>query len=321
MSDIRFSVVIPIYNEEDNIAELYRRLTATMSAIQGKETTESLYEIIFVDDGSDDGSWKTVLDFHTKDSRVKGISFLRNFGHHKAIAAGLEHATGDFVILMDGDLQDPPEEIPKLLDKIGEGYDIIYAIRETRKDTIIKKISSNLFYKVLRIIAKLDLDPKSGIFRIINRRVVQTLKDLEERSSLIIGLMSWTGFSQIGVPTIREARHAGKTKYNLIKSVILAMDVIATFSYSPMRMAAYMGAIITLISIGIGLYLPLAKILFGLSPSGIVSIIAAIFFIGGIQLIVMGILGEYIGRIFTEVQKRPIYLIKEKLGINGTTDE
>jgi len=321
MSNIQFSIVIPIYNEEGNIPELYRRLTATVTTIQSREISKSHYEIIFVDDGSDDGSWKTVQDLHTKDSRVKGISFPRNFGHHKAIAAGLEHAAGDYVILMDGDLQDPPEEIPKLYNKIREGYDIVYAIRETRKDTITKKFSSSLFYKVLRIIAKLDLDPKSGIFRIINRRVVNALKNLEERSSLIIGLMSWTGFSQIGVPTAREARHAGKTKYNLIKSAILAMDVIATFSYSPMRIAAYLGVFITLLSSGMGLYMLIAKIFFGVLTSGIISVIVAVFFIGGVQLIIIGILGEYIGRIFTEVQKRPIYLIKEKLGINGTTDD
>jgi len=321
MTEIHFSIIIPVYNEQDNLAELYRRLTATMNTIQLEEGFSSPYEIIFVDDGSTDASWVKIRELNKTDSRVKGISFSRNFGHHKAILAGLDHARGDFVVLMDGDLQDPPEEIPKLLAKIKEDYDIVYAIRETRDDSLRKKFSSRLFHRVFQTLAKVDIDPNSGIFRIINRKVANALKQCEERSRFIIGLMSWAGFSQTGVLTKREARLAGKTKYNFVKSTILALDLITSFSYSPLRLAAYLGATIALISFTIGIFMLIKKIFFGIPVYGFTTIIVSVLFIGGVQLIILGILGEYIGRIFAEVQKRPVYLLRDKFGWHESQDD
>jgi dolichol-phosphate mannosyltransferase len=321
MSDIQFSIVIPIFNEAENIAELHRRLAETMDSILRQEGSESPYEIIFVDDGSTDNSWVAIRELNKIDSRIKGISFSRNFGHHKAIAAGLDYAAGDFVILMDGDLQDPPEEIPKLYSKIREGYDIVYAVRETRKDTFGKKFASKLFHRVFQTFTKVDIDPNSGIFRIINRKVVNALKRCEERSRFIIGLMGWAGFEKAGVLTKRDARHAGKTKYNLVKSAILALDFITSFSYSPLRLAAYLGAIIAMISFVIGIFMLIKKIFFGIPAYGFTTIIVSVLFIGGVQLIILGILGEYIGRIFTEVQKRPVYLLRDQLGVTDNQDD
>jgi dolichol-phosphate mannosyltransferase len=321
MSDIRFTIVIPVYNEEDNIAELHERLTVTMDTILKEEASDSDYEMIFVDDGSTDNSWLTIREMNAADPRIKGISFSRNFGHHKAIAAGLDYATGDFVILMDGDLQDPPEEIPKLYSRIKEDYDIVYAIRETRDDSLGKKFASKLFHRVFQTVAKVDIDPNSGIFRIINRKVVNALQKCEERSRFIIGLMGWAGFKKTGVLTKREARHSGKTKYNFVKSVILALDFITSFSYSPLRLAAYLGAIIAMISFVIGIFMLIKKIFFGIPAYGFTTIIVSVLFIGGVQLIILGILGEYIGRIFTEVQKRPVYLLRDQLGMTDSQDD
>lgn len=321
MTEILFSIVVPVYNEDENIAELYRRLTATMDTIQNEDASESSYEIIFVDDGSTDTSWATIRELNKTDCRIKGISFSRNFGHHKAIAAGIEHALGNYVILMDGDLQDPPEEIPKLYEKIKDGYDIVYAIRETRDDSRGKKFSSKLFHRVFQIVAKVDIDPNSGIFRIINRKVVNALKRCEERSRFIIGLMSWAGFKNTGVLTRREARQAGKTKYNLVKSSLLALDFITSFSYSPLRLAAYLGAFIALISFIIGIFMLIKKIFFGIPVYGFTTIIVSVLFIGGVQLIIVGILGEYIGRIYTEVQKRPVYLLQDTLGMDDILND
>jgi glycosyltransferase involved in cell wall biosynthesis len=321
MSETRFSIVIPVYNEQDNIAELHRRLTATMDSIQKEEPSKSGYEIIFVDDGSTDSSWLTIRTLNSKDPRIKGISFSRNFGHHKAIAAGLDYAAGDFVILMDGDLQDPPEEIPKLYTEIKQGYDIVYAIRETRNDPFRKKFFSKLFHRFFQTVAKVDIDPNSGIFRIINRKVVNAMKRCEERSRFIIGLMGWAGFNKTGVLTNREARHAGKTKYNFVKSTILALDFITSFSYSPLRIAAYLGALIAIISFIIGILMLIKKIFFGIPVYGFTTIIVSILFIGGVQLIIIGILGEYIGRIYAEVQKRPVYLLQDTLGMDDIIND
>jgi len=305
------SVVIPIYNEEDNLPELHRRLKDVLG---GK--LQVTYEMIFVDDGSYDNSWNVVKDLRRQNAHVKGIRFSRNFGHHTAISAGLNHSEGNVVVMMDGDLQDPPEEIPKLYRKLKEGYDIVYAIRDTRKDPILKKVASKFFYRVFRLLANVEIFLDCGIFRVMSRRSVDALRACQERSRLITALMSWTGFSHIGVRTERTARYAGKTKYSLFKSVILAIDGITSFSYFPLRLATYFGFVAAIISSFTGIYMLVKKLFYGIPILGYASIIVSVLFIGGVQLVIIGIMGEYVGRIYTEVQNRPMYIIEEKLGVD-----
>jgi dolichol-phosphate mannosyltransferase len=303
------SVVIPVYNEEKNLTELFRRLTTVLS-----RDLVLHYEIVFIDDGSSDDSWPIISDLNTEDEHVRGIRFSRNFGHHLAITAGIDYAKGECVVLMDADLQDRPEEIPKLYRKLKEGYDVVYAIRTTRDDPWLKKLSSKLFYKLFKILAKVEIPQNTGIFRIVNRRTADSIGLCRENARVMIALMTWTGFSQTGIETRRDSRHAGKTKYNFIRLAKLAMDGITSFSYMPLRIASYVGFTISCFSILIGVYMLIKKVFFGIPILGYASIIISILFIGGIQLLIIGIMGEYVGRIFTEVQNRPLYLVKDKVG-------
>jgi glycosyltransferase involved in cell wall biosynthesis len=303
---LEMSVVVPIYNEEENLPELYERLTAVL---QGLLKT---YEIIFVDDGSNDGSWQLINELRHRDGKVHGISFSRNFGHHIAITAGLDYARGGAVVLMDGDLQDPPEEIPKLYAQFKKGYDVVYAIRGERIDPIFKKVTSWMFTRFLKSIAQVDIYLQSGIFRILSKRCVENLRTLREKSRFIMGLISWVGYPQIGVVTTRHSRHAGKTKYPFFKLVRLAWHGVTSFSYVPLQVATYSGFFVAMISFIIGLHMLYKKLRFGIPIMGYTSIIVSMFFLGGIILVVLGMIGEYIGRIYTEVQNRPIYVIKEK---------
>lgn len=307
--NIEYSVVIPIYNEEENIMELYNRLTKVMVGL-----TKS-YEIIFVDDGSQDKSYEIMKTLHQRDDQVKALKFTRNFGHHIAITAGLEYAQGDMVVLMDGDLQDPPEEIPSLYKKFKGGYDIVYAVRKIRKDPIFKKVASKLFYRIFKTLVQIEIFPESGIFRIMSRRAVSNLISCREKSRFITALMSWTGFSHAGVEIEREVRRTGKTKYNLFKLIQLAVDGITSFSYFPLRIAIYIGFFMALFSFTMGMCMLIKKIFFGIPILGYASIIISVLFIGGVQLLIIGVIGEYIGRIYTEVQNRPAYIVEEKLGI------
>jgi glycosyltransferase involved in cell wall biosynthesis len=311
----QFSVVIPIYNEEENILELYNRLTAVMNRLCESEGYNSRdYEIIMVDDGSSDNSWALIKSLNEKDNRVKGISFSRNFGHHIAITAGIDYARGNAIILMDGDLQDPPEEIPRLFDKFKEGYDLVYAIRRKRKDSAFKKITSWIFLRMLKKISNVDINLESGIFSILSKRHVENMKKLREKSRFIVGLMSWVGFSQTGVEIERHERYAGRSKYSLFKLFRLAWHGVTSFSYIPLQLATYFGFGVATISFLIGLYMIYKKLFLGIPILGYASIIVSLFFLGGVILLVLGVIGEYIGRIYTEVQNRPLYVIKEERG-------
>ncbi|MFC1599184.1 glycosyltransferase family 2 protein [Candidatus Omnitrophota bacterium] len=301
------SLVIPVYDEEHNIRELHGRLTKVMSGLSVP------YQIIFIDDGSKDCSFEMLKDLHGKDRRVEVIKFSRNFGHHIAITAGLDYAQGDAVIIMDGDLQDPPEEIPKLYEKFKEGYDIVYAIRATREDPFHRKTLSLFFYKLFKTFARVDIPASSGIFMIITRRVAETLRNCREKSRFISALISWTGFSSAEVETKRRARHAGKTKYNLRKLIQLALHGVTSFSYFPLRLATYLGFFTATLSFIAGIYIIIQKLFFGFPILGYASIIVSIFFIGGIQLLILGMMGEYIGRVYTESQGRPLYILEEVL--------
>lgn len=300
-----YSVVIPIFNEDENLGELYNRLTPVMEKLNNN------YEVIFVDDGSTDKSLSILKELHRKDDRIKIVSFMRNFGHHIAVTAGLDYVKGDAIILMDGDLQDPPEEIPKLCSKFEEGYDIVYAIRKTREDVFIKKITSKLFYTIFRRFTKIDIPVNIGIFRIVSRGVIDNLRKCREKSRFIVALMGWFGFSHVGVETKRDERYRGKTKYSFAKQIQLAIDGILSFNYFTLRVTTYFGFIVSICSFILGITMIIKKIFFGMPVSGYASIIVSIFFLGGIQLFMIGVMSEYIGRIYLEIQNRPVYIIKE----------
>ena len=309
-----FSVVIPIYNEQENIPELCRRLTGVMESLcAGLNLPNDRYEIIMVDDGSRDASWERIRECHGRDSRVKGLSFSRNFGHHIAITAGIDTARGNTVILMDGDLQDPPEEIPILFGKFREGYDIVYGIRQHREDPLLKKISSSVFWWILRKFSGVDIPQGQTMLRILSRRLVDSLKAMREHARFIHGMMAWAGFRTATVSVRHDPRTKGKSKYTVPRMFRLAFHAVTSFSTVPLRLATYLGFLSALFSFIIGLYFVYKRIIYGIPVLGYASIIVSIFFVGGIQLLVLGIFGEYLGRTYQEVQRRPLYLIQESL--------
>ena len=301
-----FSVVIPVFNEEENILELYRRLTAQMEKL-------GAYEIILVDDGSSDASWQFIKELHESDSRVKGLSFSRNFGHHIALSAGLDYAKGNIMILMDADMQDPPEEIPRLIEKFREGYDIVYGIRKTRHDPLLKRLTSALFWFTLRRFSGVPMPAGQTMLRVLSRRVVDVMKEMREYARFIHGMMAWTGFKVTTMEVSHSPRMKGKSKYNVPKLFRLAFNAITSFSTVPLRLAVHIGIISSFLSLIVGLYFVYRKILYGIPVLGYASIIVSVFFVGGIQLLVLGIFGEYLGRVYQEVQRSPLYILKEVL--------
>src|SRR3989339_176975 len=279
---IEFSIIIPVYNEEENVSELHRRLGTVMERL-------GTYEIIFVDDGSSDKSWQIIKDLHEKDSRVKGLSFSRNFGHHIAITAGMDHAQGKAIILMDGDLQDPPEEIPKLLKKFNEGYELVYGIRKEKKDSILKRFASFVFWWFINSFSGINIPRNQTLLRIFDRKILDALNSMRERSRFIHGMIAWTGFKTAMQEVEHAPRERGKSKYNVIKLFRLAFNAITSFSTFPLRLATYIG----LLSSGIGLFYSLyfiyKKLFLGIPVLGYASIIVAVLFVGGIQLLMLGI--------------------------------
>lgn len=314
MPEPEFSIVIPIYNEEENIPELYRRLTVVMEALCGQIKAEKdAYEILMVDDGSRDGSWDLIKELHEKDGRVKGISFARNFGHHVAITAGLDRAKGRAVVLMDGDLQDPPEEMPRLFEKFREGYDLVYGIRQQRNDPLLKKTASFMFWWILRRFSGVDMPRGQTMLRIMSRRLVDALNDMREQARFIHGMMAWTGFKTATLEVRHSPRMKGRSKYNVPRMFRLAFHAVTSFSTVPLKLATYAGLSSSFLSFLAGLYFVYKKIFYGIPVTGYASIIVAVFFVGGIQMLVLGIIGEYIGRTYQEVQKRPLYILKETI--------
>jgi len=299
------SIIIPIYNEEENTEELYSRLSDVLKKLKKS------YEILCVDDGSTDKSYQILKEIHQKDKRIKIIKFSRNFGHHTALTAGLNHCRGETVVMMDADLQDRPEDIPLLLQKTEQGYDIAYALREKHQSTFINKTTSKIFYKMLNKLTHVDVTQNAGTFRVMKRNVVDTLNKLNEASRFMPGLIDWTGFKKIGIGVDRNARSEGRKKYNFWKRLKLAVTATTSFSHFPVQIAGYIGFAVAGISFIYGIYIIIRKIFFGIPIAGYASLTLSILFFAGIQLIVLGFLGEYIGKIFKEVQNRPLYIIEE----------
>ncbi len=306
--EVELSAVIPVFNEEEVLPQLCSRLIQVLRSI-----TEN-YEVIFVDDGSIDRSWTLIKEAHRNDPRIKGTRLSRNFGHHIAVTAGLDRTRGKAVVLMDADLQDPPEEIPRLYEKFIEGYDIVNAIRVTRDDPIIKKMASGVFLRILRLISNVEIDLQSGIFRILSSRATENIRRLREQSRFMVGLMNWVGFSKTSVEIERHERYAGKSKYSPFKLLKLAWHGVTSFSYVPLQIASYFGFSVSIISFLAGLYIIYRKLFLGIPIVGYASIVISLLFTGGVILLVLGAIGEYVGRIYTEVQNRPLYVVEEKFG-------
>lgn len=300
------SVIIPIYNEQEIIQELYNRLQKTVSQISEN------YELIFVNDGSKDNSLLELLKLAEQDSRVFYINFSRNFGHQIAVTAGLDASQGKAVVIIDGDLQDPPELISEMFEKHKEGYDVVYAKRKDRKgESIFKKLTAKLFYRVLKQITSIDIPLDTGDFRLIDQKVVNYLKLMPEQNKFLRGQIAWLGFKQTQVLFDRDKRKYGKTGYSLNKMIHFAMDGITAFSDKPLQLVTKLGFIISLISFVIILYAIYSHYVLHQTITGWTSLIISSMFIGGVQLISIGVIGEYIGRINKNVLKRPLYIVEK----------
>jgi glycosyltransferase involved in cell wall biosynthesis len=271
-------------------------------------------EVILIDDGSHDASFRLLHELHHRDHRFKVLRFSRNFGHQVAISAGIDHASGEVIMVMDGDLQDPPELLPEFLKKRDEGYDVVYAVRRKRKEPLLKKVAYFTFYRLLQRVAAIDIPLDAGDFSLIDRRVADTLRAMPERHRFVRGIRSWAGFRQVGLEYERDRRFGGEVKYTMTKLLKLALDGVFSFSYLPLRLASYVGLGISLISFAMALFYFLQKLLVGIDTKGWASTIVIILFLGGVQLLTVGIIGEYIGRIYDEVKQRPLYVISERVG-------
>lgn len=306
---IQYSVIVPLYNEELVLRVTYVRLKKVMESIG--ET----YEIVLVDDGSRDGTLEIARDICRQDGTVKLLSFSRNFGHQVAITAGMDHASGKAVIVIDADLQDPPEVIPAMVEKWKEGYEVVYGKRVKRMgETFFKKASAKAFYRTLRGLTEVDVPVDAGDFRLIDRKVCDTLKAIPEHNRYVRGLVSWIGFKQTGVEFVREERFAGETKYPLKKMIRFASDAITSFSCKPLRLATYLGTTVSILGI-LGLLLLLANRLFSGNPlPGWLWLVPINLLFNGLIFVVLGVIGEYIARIYDEAKGRPLYIIGEKEG-------
>ncbi len=298
------SVVVPLYNEEKIFPELLNRLFSSLSGLN--------FEIILIDDGSTDKTYELISEYASKDKRIKGIVFSRNFGHQAAVSAGLDIAIGELILIIDGDLQDPPELIPEMIKKINTGYDVVYAVRKSRKENFCKRFAYSFFYKIMGKISKdIELPKDSGDFSLIRKNVAAAMKELGERNRYVRGIRAWVGFKQVAFPYERDKRFAGKTKYTLRKLFGLAYNGIFSFSYFPINFISFLGAFSFTLSV-IGIFLVLYFRLFtDRNIPGFASLSIISLFLGGVQLLSVGVLGEYIKRIYDETKARPNYIIKK----------
>jgi len=301
-----FTIIAPIYNELENLPILYDRIKEVM------DKSKQSWELILVDDGSTDGSTNVIREIAHNDSRIRPVIFARNFGHQIAVTAGLDYSRGQAVVIIDADLQDPPEVILQLIEKWEEGYEVVYAVRSDREgESIFKKVTASVFYRLIFRITDVKIPLDTGDFRLMDRKVVSVMNSMREHHRFLRGMSAWVGFKQVGVKYKRAARLAGETKYPFKKMMKLALTAITGFSYVPLQIATYMGFIsagISLIAIPVVI---LMRILGSQQFTGQATTLIAVLFLGGVQLVSLGILGEYIGRIYDEVKGRPLYIVSE----------
>jgi dolichol-phosphate mannosyltransferase len=303
------SVIVPVYNEEAIVNELHSRLTAAL------RTLGLAYEIILVNDGSRDRSLALMREVAAADPDVRVLDLSRNFGHQIAITAGMDYARGQAVVVIDADLQDPPEVIGNLVSRWREGYQVVYAVRQHRiGETFFKKWTAAAFYRLIRRITNVDIPVDTGDFRLMDRSVVDSLKRIREKHRFVRGLVSWVGFRQTGVEYVRQERFAGETKYPLRKMLKFAFDGITSFSFLPLQVATYLGFAVSGLSFLAICWVLVEALVFHETVQGWSSLMVAVLFLGGIQLLTIGLIGEYVGRIYDEVKQRPLYLIREIIG-------
>jgi dolichol-phosphate mannosyltransferase len=302
-----YSIVAPAINEEDTLPHFYERVVAVM------EQVGEPFEVVLINDGSSDGTFRAMRALHERDRRVRVVDFSRNFGHQIAISAGLDYARGDAVIIMDSDLQDPPEVIPQLIARWKAGVEVVYAQRARRTgETRFKLLTAAAFYRLIARITSVQIPRDTGDFRLLDRRVVETLVTMREHHRFMRGLSAWVGFRQEAVPYDRHERFAGATKYPLRKMIRFALDAITAFSYAPLQLATSFGFILAALSL-VGIVVAIIVRVFGGAIQGQGTTLIVVLFLGGIQLIFLGIIGEYLGRIYDEVRARPLYIVREVL--------
>jgi polyisoprenyl-phosphate glycosyltransferase len=310
------SLIVPVFNEEKGLSAFYEKTCPILSSI-----TEH-FEMIFVNDGSIDKSVEKIQSLHFQDDRVKLIDLSRNFGKEVAMSAGLDFCRGEVVVIIDADLQDPPELIPEMVKKWQQGFDVVYATRTNRQgETFLKKATADFFYRVIGRLSRTDIPRNTGDFRLMSRRTVEALKLLREQNRFMKGLFSWVGFKQVSIPYSREPRFAGGTKWNYWKLWNFAIEGITSFSYVPLQVASYLGITVAALSFLYAAYLVIRTVLFGIDVPGYASLMVAILFFSGVQLLFLGVIGEYLGRISHETKRRPLYLIKGLAGIDPSSNE
>jgi len=306
------SVVVPCHNEEGNVGPLLQRLTRVL------EEVGEPFEVILVDDGSRDGTLDGLRTARSRDQRIKFLSLSRNFGHEAASTAGLRYASGEAVVLMDADLQDPPEVIPELVDRWREGFELVFATRESREgEGFLKKTTSALFYRLMKRVVKFDFPADTGDFRLMSRPVVNGFLLMPERNRFVRGMVAWTGFHWTSVKYHRAARHSGDTNYKIRELISLALDAFTGFSAVPLRIVSLIGLGVTVLAAAGTLWIVLNKLLLGIDIPGYAFLATGVLFLGGVQILLLGTIGEYVGRIYVETQRRPLYLIREMEGLSG----
>lgn len=308
---MKISVISPVFNEEGCVEELCRQLHAVLSTLTPD------FEIILVDDGSRDRSWELISRVSNEIPGIKGLRFSRNFGHHYAISAGLHHCDGDWVVVMDSDLQDPPAAIPELLAKTREGYDIVLARRQNRQFGWFKNASAKLFYRVFQYLTDSKYDGEAGVYRIMSRKVVEAFRSLSEVDRFFPAMIDWVGFRQGHIYVSHGKRYAGETKYPFRKQLALAINAILSFSDKPIVIVVYVGLILALLSLCFATYIVLRAIFGTFAVLGYASIITSIFFVGGVLMATLGSIGLYVGRIFRQVKNRPLYVIADQVSSDG----
>lgn len=303
-SSSTLTVLVPVFNEGDVLLKFHERLVAVLDGLDASTG------ILYVDDGSTDNSREILASLCETDGRAGFLALSRNFGKEIAMTAGLDHASGDAVVIIDADLQDPPELIPELVERWREGYDVVYARRMDRDgESWLKKATASAFYRVIHHAASFEIPRDTGDFRLLSRRAVEALRRLPEQHRFMKGLFAWIGFRQIGVPYHREPRHAGKTKWNYWRLWNFALEGITSFTTAPLRLASYLGGVIALLAFAYGVVIVIDTLVHGNPVPGYPSLMVVVLFLGGIQLLFIGILGEYLGRMFDESKRRPLYLV------------
>ena len=313
MGDCIISIVVPVKDEEQAIAPFVERVTNVLTGVP--ELATGRFEILFIDDGSSDGTLEAIRGVHSDDARVRAVSFSRNFGKEAALTAGLEHSRGAAVVPMDVDLQDPPEILPQMIAKWREGFEIVYGVRSDRaSDSLPKRLTADLYYRAHNWLSNDKIPEHAGDFRLLDRKVVDAIKAMPERNRFMKGLFAWAGFKQASVTYSRAPRTTGESKFRYWHLWTFALDGITSSSTVPLRIWSYLGGLVALFALAVAMFIAVRTLVFGIDVPGYASLIVSVLFLGGLQLLSLGILGEYVGRILTETKQRPLYVIRDQIG-------